>query len=113
MITLLLAGMAQASETESAASPSLVLKSGQPLDLLLTRAELQAVIRDYENRTGENHTAPIVDDEVIVTAPGVRLPMRDPARDIPGAIAAPFWAIMNPTQSWRIFLPVPPEPDDS
>jgi hypothetical protein len=25
------------------------------------------------------------------------------------AIAAPFWALLNPTQSWRIFAPLPPD----
>lgn len=24
-------------------------------------------------------------------------------------IAAPFWALLNPTQSWRIFAPLPPD----
>lgn len=24
-------------------------------------------------------------------------------------IAAPFWAVLNPTQSWRIFAPLPPD----
>lgn len=26
-----------------------------------------------------------------------------------GGIAAPFWALLNPTQSWRIFAPLPPD----
>jgi hypothetical protein len=28
---------------------------------------------------------------------------------IPGGLAAPFWAIVNPTQAWRIFAPIPPD----
>lgn len=31
--------------------------------------------------------------------------------DIPGGILAPFWALANPTQSWRILLPIPGQPD--
>ena len=29
--------------------------------------------------------------------------------DIPPGIIAPFWALVNPTQAWRIFLPLPPD----
>jgi len=29
--------------------------------------------------------------------------------DIPGGIAAPFWALAHPTQAWRIFLPLAPD----
>jgi hypothetical protein len=28
-------------------------------------------------------------------------------------IAAPFWAVLNPTQSWRIFAPLPPDQTQS
>lgn len=92
---------------EDAAKP-LVARTNQPLDLLLTQAELRSVIRRYEERTGENLTAPL-DDEVLVTAPGERAPMRDVAQDVPMGIVAPFWAIANPTQAWRIFVPIPPK----
>ena len=37
---------------------------------------------------------------------------RDRLRDTPNVwpgIAAPFWALLNPTQSWRIFAPLPPD----
>ena len=29
--------------------------------------------------------------------------------DIPPGILAPFWALLNPTQAWRILLPLPPD----
>ncbi|MBB6092598.1 hypothetical protein HNQ60_001476 [Povalibacter uvarum] len=29
--------------------------------------------------------------------------------NIPAGIIAPFWALANPTQAWRIFLPLPPD----
>lgn len=92
---------------EDKAGP-MVARTNQPLDLLLTQAELRSVIRRYEERTGEILTAPLDDDEVLVTAPGARAPMRDVSQDVPGGIVAPFWAIANPTQAWRIFAPIPP-----
>jgi hypothetical protein len=45
----------------------------------------------------------------VVTAPIEVLPVRDPTRDIWEGIAAPFWAMLHPTQAWRIFLPIPSE----
>jgi hypothetical protein len=76
---------------------------------LLTREELRSVVRNYETRTGQYLTAPIDDEEVVVKAPGVLAPMRDVTQEPWGGLAAPFWAIMHPTQSWRIFLPIPPK----
>lgn len=81
----------------------------QPLNLLLTQSELRSVVRDYENKTGEVLTAPIDEEEVVVRAPGVRAPMRDPSQDVGAGIFAPFWAIMNPRNAWRIFVPIPPK----
>ena len=83
----------------------------QPLNLLLTRSELLASVRNYEARTGENHTAPISDEEVEVRAPSVLAPMRDASQDAWGGIAAPFWAIMHLKDAWRIFVPIPPKGD--
>ena len=36
---------------------------------------------------------------------------KDPTRtpNVPGGIAAPFWAVINPSQSWRILAPLPPD----
>lgn len=79
------------------------------MNLLLTQAELRAVIRSHELRTGESFTDPIVDDEVLVTAPGVQAPMRDPSQDIGQGLFAPFWAVRNPRDAWRIFVPIPPK----
>jgi hypothetical protein len=81
----------------------------KPMNLLLTQAELRAVIREHELRTGESFTDPIVDDEILVTAPGVQAPMRDPSQNIGQGLFAPFWAVRNPRDAWRIFVPVPPK----
>ena len=82
----------------------------EPLNLLLTQAELRSVVRSYEERTGEILTTPISDDdEVVVTAEGQRAPMRDRSQDVMGGIAAPFWALVHPKDAWRIFVPIPPK----
>ncbi len=83
--------------------------ASRPLDLLLTREELRTFIRNYEDRTGQILTTPISDEEILVTAPGMQAPMRDVSQDVMGGIAAPFWAIAHPTQSWRILVPIPPK----
>jgi len=79
----------------------------EPLNLLLTQAELRLLISGYESRTGEILTAPIDDEEVVVTAPGERVPMRNVSQDVMGGIAAPFWAVAHPKDAWRIFVPIP------
>lgn len=87
----------------------------QPMNLLLTQAELAAVVRNYGARTGQDFTALTADDEVLVSAPGVQAPMRDVSQDVGMGIFAPFWAIANPREAWRIFVPIPPkgQPSDS
>ncbi len=87
----------------------------QPMNLLLTQSELRAVVRNYETRTGQDFSASIAEDEVLVTAPGVQAPMRDVSQDVGMGIFAPFWAIANPREAWRIFVPIPPkgQPSDS
>ena len=83
--------------------------AGKPLNLLLTRAELQSLVRDYELRNGGVLSAPIDEDEVLVMAPTEYVPMRDVSQDVGGGIVAPFWAIMHPKDAWRIFVPIPPK----
>lgn len=100
---------AGAPSRDKAPDEPLVARSGQPLDLLLTQSELRDFIRNYEAETGQNLTAPIDDDEIVVTAPGERVPMRDVSQDVWPAIAAPFWAILHPKDAWRIFVPIPPK----
>ncbi|MGH6887403.1 MAG: hypothetical protein ACREGK_15165, partial [Geminicoccales bacterium] len=73
------------------------------------RSELEAFVRNYEPTNDNILTAPIDDDEILVRARGMQAPMRDASQDAWGGIAAPFWAIMNPKDAWRIFVPVPPK----
>lgn len=98
-----------AAVTEPPRSIVATSPAGKPLNLLLTQAELRSVVRNYEIETGEVLTAPIDDEEVVVRAPGMLAPMRDVSQDVGGGIFAPFWAIMNPRQAWRIFVPIPPK----
>jgi hypothetical protein len=90
-----------------AASPS-----NPSLNLLLTQSELRSIVRRYETEHNVSFDGPAYDDEVVVTATGELAPMRDVARDAWGGIAAPFWAIMNPKDAWRIFAPIPGKPDN-
>lgn len=43
---------------------------------------------------------------VIVKADAPLVPMKSKL-DVPGGIMGPFWALANPSQAWRIFLPIP------
>lgn len=50
-------------------------------------------------------SAPDADkNTVVVEAKRELLPMKSD-QPVPGGIIAPFWALANPLQSWRIFLP--------
>jgi hypothetical protein len=106
---LVLARTAAPDESSPSATPSsVVLRAPGSLNLLLTQAELRDWVRSYETKTGQNLTSPIEDDEVVVRAPGMLAPMRDVSQDAWGGIAAPFWAILNPKDAWRILVPIPP-----
>jgi hypothetical protein len=94
------------------AHSSIVARHPGSLNLLLTQSELRSFVREYEAQTGQDLTTPIEDDEVLVTAPGVTVPMRDVSQDAWGGIAAPFWAIANPRNAWRILVPIPPRDSD-
>ena len=103
---LLLAGAAWADE-EPASKGEGSLDAGKSLNLFLTREEMRALTNRYAwiPQGGDDP------NEVTVRAPAPRLPMRDPSQDVPGGIAAPFWALAHPKDAWRIFLPIPPKPD--
>jgi hypothetical protein len=46
-------------------------------------------------------------EEVEVEGARDRMPTATP--NVWPGIAAPFWAVLNPTQAWRIFAPLPPD----
>jgi len=80
---------------------------GPPLRLALTPPELQALIARYQKDSGDVGRDPI--DDVLVNAHAEPLPMRDLSQDVWGGIGAPLWAVLHPTQAWRIFMPIPPK----
>lgn len=109
------------AKSSSSAAIATVPPEG-PLRLPVTGAEIQTAIREiYAERHGapaftadspeEVTVATSADglEEVTVTASEDLLPMRDETQEIPGGVAALLWAFANPTQAWRIFLPIPPK----
>jgi hypothetical protein len=98
---LALCGAAASADDEHAA-PAV---SSKPLDLrppdvtkVLTSQQLAALLQKLEDENIE---------EVEVEGGRVR-PQSFTPRVWP-AIAAPFWALLHPTQAWRIFAPIPPD----
>lgn len=53
------------------------------------------------------HTRDTEMDEVEVE--GQRTPAPPVTPRVWGGIAAPLWALLNPSQAWRIFAPLPPD----
>src|SRR5687767_4703479 len=94
-------------QSSSAATPTTQPAPARPLRLTLTEAERRAILAKYEKNSGQNMYGRL--EEITVTAPAELLPMRDPTHEVWGGIAAPVWAVLNHTQAWRIFLPIPPE----
>ena len=93
-------------------APSITIPAAQVVAIKLlrltpTRAELQSIIAKHEKIAG--HVTGGHLEENTVTGPGELLPMRDMVHEVWGGIAAPLWAVLHPTQAWRIFLPIPPE----
>ncbi len=89
------------------AAPPLALGPRKPLLLSLTQPEIGSILFRYQSEPNDaGHSA---FDDVTVLAPTELQPMRDPAHEIWGGIAAPVWALLHPTEAWRIFLPVPPK----
>jgi hypothetical protein len=89
-------------------------QSAPELRWMPTRSELEAFVASYRERHGPAPASFL--DEVAVKAPPVPLRMRDLSQDVWGGVAAPFWALLHPTQGWRILLPIPPKlaaPEDS
>ena len=102
-------GVSNAAEPAATPATPVVARYPGGLNLLLTQSELRDWVQSYEAKTGQNLTSPIDDDEVVVRAPGMLAPMRDVSQDAWGGIAAPFWALLNPTNAWRILVPIPPK----
>ena len=114
MWTLLVCAAAQAAEPPLSPSVPVVPASAgtsvtpatpaqpvrPPLDLrigdvrkYMTPEEFRAAVSGNDER-----------NTVIVEANRPLLPMKSEA-SVPGGLIAPFWALANPLQAWRIFVP--------
>ena len=104
----LLSGISLAAEQAPAATAAVATNPTspprKPLDLrppnithLFTSEQLNKVL-----------AASFREDIEEVEVEGERDRMPNTPNVWPG-IAAPFWALVNPTQSWRIFAPLPPD----
>jgi hypothetical protein len=97
--TLALACTAAHAADATAAPPP------KPLDLrapdvtkLYTQRQLERLIAKMEADFIER-----------IEVEGARIPPPEFTPRVWPAIAAPFWALFNPTQAWRIFAPIPPD----
>ena len=103
---LIAAGLALASAEAEADDKAVTTPPPQPLDLrppeitkLYTPRQLERLIAKMESDNIEE-----------IEVEGTRIP---PPTFTPriwqGLLAAPLWGLLHPTQSWRIFLPTPPD----
>lgn len=109
-VGVLLGGTAFAAEPAAApaATPTGASKSApprKPLDLrppnithLFTSEQLNKIL-----------AASLRDDIEEVQVQGERDRMPTDTPNVWPGIAAPIWALLNPSQSWRIFAPLPPD----
>lgn len=99
------ARIAVADLPTSAVADSPVQRQVKPLDL-----RAPAIAKLYTPGQIETLLAKMERDrlEVIeVERTRERLPSATP--EVWGGIAAPFWALLHPTQAWRVFAPLPPD----
>ena len=82
-------------------SPSDSPAKAAPLDL--KAPEIHRVISEVQLREPLDEPQEVVEEQEQVQVQGSR-----PEIDLPIGIASLPWAVMHPTQAWRIFLPVPP-----
>ena len=98
-------GCAVAFADDEAAAEAPAPAPAQQLDLrppditkLYTRRQLERLIAKMEAETLEE-----------IEVEGARVPAPSFTPRVWPAIAAPFWALLHPTQAWRIFAPIPPD----
>ena len=91
--------VAQADDKPAATAPPKTLDLRAPdITKLYTPRQLDRLIAKMQSDNIE---------EIEVEGARVPAPTFTP-RVWPG-IAAPFWALLHPTQAWRIFAPIPPD----
>lgn len=101
---LAVAGAASADD-EAAADSGAASAPAKPLDLrppditkLITSEQLAQLLEKLDDENIEE-----------VEVEGAKVPPPTFTPRVWPAIAAPFWALLHPTQAWRIFAPIPPD----
>jgi hypothetical protein len=105
-VGLSVAGAAAHADDAAAAPAAPAKPPGKSLDLrapdiarLYTSEQLEALLEKLEAEHIER-----------VEVEGARVPPPPSATpEVWGAIGAPFWALLHPTQAWRIFAPMAPD----
>jgi hypothetical protein len=91
--------------TSSAPSPTLAAATATRLDLRvpkITEVYTPQQIAIFLARTR-------ADDLDEVEVEGRREPRQPVTPNVWGGLATPLWAVLHPTQAWRIFAPLPPD----
>jgi hypothetical protein len=106
---LMLSAVAQAAEPPAAATPAAAARPTRPLDLRI--GDVRKYMTPEEFRANVMGAREEDSNTVVVTANAPLLPMKS-EQPIPGGIMAPFWALANPTQAWRLLVPDLKRPPD-
>ena len=94
---VLACGEESAEMTGEASRPPLDLRAPDIEDVLTPQQIADALASTREGNIEE------------IEVEGVRTQAPPSSPDVWMAIAAPFWALLHPTQAWRIFAPIPPD----
>lgn len=104
---LLFIGVASAAESaEPEEQQAVVQATPKPLDLRapdITELYSEDEIKRFLSRAID----PDIEEIEVEDARTHEAPPSSP--EVWGAIAAPFWALLHPTQAWRIIAPIPPD----
>jgi hypothetical protein len=100
---LLLCTAACGEESTMSGLPDRTGEGSRPLDLRAPDIEEILTPEQIAHALASTREGNIEEIEV----EGVRTPAPPSSPEVWPAIAAPFWALLHPTQAWRIFFPVP------
>lgn len=92
--------------TPGATNEQQPVSTSKPLNLRapdITQLYSQEEIKRFLSRTMD----PDIEEVEVEDARKHEGPAASP--EVWGAIAAPFWALLHPTQAWRIIAPIPPD----
>jgi hypothetical protein len=115
MLGYLISSVASAEESVApvasplnASVPNSESASGKSLWLPQTRPDWDSLVARQVDGRDFGTTSDDESGEVTVTAAEL-LPMHGIYDEMWAGILAPVWAIMHPTQAWRILVPIPPK----